>query len=240
MRIMNIFAEKAGDNYNKKSPTIAFLGDSVTQGCFEVYKKDESVIETVFDQNFAYHSYVAKILSVLYPSVPVNIINAGISGDNAVHGLSRLQRDVLCHNPDLVVVCFGLNDVCNGLDKIDNYTTALDGIFKALHERDIEVIFMTHNMMNTYTSHSITDADIKNIADAAAKRQTNGEVDKYIEAALKVCRDNCVTVCDCYKKWKKMYKCGVDTTALLANGINHPSRDLNKLFAISLVETMFN
>lgn len=30
---------------NKKAPTIAFLGDSVTQGCFEVYKKDGKIIQ---------------------------------------------------------------------------------------------------------------------------------------------------------------------------------------------------
>ena len=32
MKIMNLLAEKGKDRWGKKSPTIAFLGDSVTQG----------------------------------------------------------------------------------------------------------------------------------------------------------------------------------------------------------------
>ena len=45
-------------------------------------------------------------------------------------------------------------------------------------------------------------------------------------------------VCDCYAKWKLLSQNGVDTTALLANGINHPSREMAWMFAYSLLETM--
>lgn len=37
-------------------------------------------------------------------------INSGISGDTATGALERLERDVLAHKPDLVIVCFGTND----------------------------------------------------------------------------------------------------------------------------------
>ena len=238
MKIMEIFAEKAKDNMNKKSPVIAFLGDSVTQGCFELYRKNETGIETVFDKNCAYHNYIARIFSVLYPSVPVNIINAGISGDRAPHAVERLERDVLCHNPDLVVVCFALNDVCDGIENIEKYAQSLDSIFKALLKKNIEVIFMTPNMMNTYTDYSITDDEIKMIADLTANRQNSGDMDKYIDKAKEVCENNGVVVCDCYAKWKKLYENGVNVTELLANKMNHPTRDMNWLFAYSLVETM--
>lgn len=50
-------------------------------------------------------------MNILYPEVPVNIVNAGISGDCAEGGLKRLERDVLSYNPDLIVVCYGLNEV---------------------------------------------------------------------------------------------------------------------------------
>ena len=39
-------------------------------------------------------------------------------------------------------------------------------------------------------------------------------------------------------KWKLLSQNGVDTTALLANGINHPSREMAWMFAYSLLETM--
>ena len=95
---------KQNANYDNPGVTVAFLGDSVTQGCFEVYKKTADSIETVFDKKSAYHTYFAEIFSVLCPTVPVSIINAGISGGSAPHALDRLERDVLKHNPDLVVV----------------------------------------------------------------------------------------------------------------------------------------
>ena len=131
---MKLLAEKAKDNWNARPVTIAFLGDSVTQGCFEIYKKNETEIETVFDKNNAYHTDVAKILAVLFPSVPVNIFNAGISGDNAPHALERMEQDVLCHHPDLTVVCFGLNDCGNGVEKVEQYARALRGIFEFLQQ----------------------------------------------------------------------------------------------------------
>ena len=48
-----------------------------------------------------------------------------------------------------------------------------------------------------------------------------------------------IPVCDCYAIWKKLYESGVSTTELLSNKINHPSREMNKLFAVELVRTMF-
>ncbi len=51
-------------------------------------------IEAIYDKNAAYHNYLARIFAVLFPTVPVNIINAGISGDN-VYGLSILR---IAHN----------------------------------------------------------------------------------------------------------------------------------------------
>ena len=240
MKIMNRIHEKANDNANKPGVTIAFLGDSVTQGCFELYKKSDGSIETVFDKTNAYHTYLNRILSLLYPSVPVNIINAGISGDNATHGFERLERDVLQYSPDLVVVCFGLNDAMAGLTGISQYKAALKNIFLTLQKETIETIFMTPNMMNTYVSSCITDADCRAIAEASQSVQNSAVLEKYLSEAHSLCIEYNIPVCDCYLKWKKLYENGVDTTMLLANRINHPVREMNWLFAVSLIETMMN
>lgn len=85
MDIIREIAEKANDRQGRKTPNIAFLGDSVTQGCFEIYMTDETSIETVFGKNSAYHTYVVKILSVLFPGAPVNIINAGDFAEGKGH-----------------------------------------------------------------------------------------------------------------------------------------------------------
>ena len=53
MKITKIFKDNLNDFWNTKKPTIAFLGDSVTQGCFESYRETNGEIETYFEQNYA-------------------------------------------------------------------------------------------------------------------------------------------------------------------------------------------
>ena len=220
-----------------KTPTIAFIGDSVTQGCFDVYIDGKGGIQTYFEQKYAYHRYVADIIAMLYPDVPVNIINAGLSGDVATHGLERLERDVLCFNPDLTVVCFGLNDCGDGVENIDKYYDALVGIFTNLKEAGSEVIFMTPNMMATYVSCHLSP-EFKKITEATVNDQISGTLEKYLEKGKEAANKCGVRVCDVYAKWKALYENGVDITELLSNKINHPTHEMNWLFAFSLVEEM--
>lgn len=44
---------------------------------------------------------------------------------------------------------------------------------------------------------------------------------------------------DCYKKWKKLSETQ-DITYLLANRINHPTKEMHELFAQSLFEMIFD
>ncbi len=240
MKILEKFKIKAQDNFNATPVTIAFLGDSVTQGCFELYTTPDGNIETVFDKESAYHRYLDKILSVLYPTVPVSIINAGISGDRAPHGLERLERDVLRFQPDLTVVCFCLNDCTAGIDGLESFRAALAGIFERLRAAGSDIIFMTPNMMNTYISKEITDEAIRQAARDCQYLQNNGIMDAYLDTARKLCKEHGIAVCDCYAKWKKLAQYGADTTRLLANRINHPTREMNWLFATALLETIFD
>ncbi len=238
MRFTQLLKQKQEDNFGTKAPVIAFLGDSVTQGCFEIYRSGE-MLKTIFDNRENYANKVQEILSVLYPEAPVSIINAGINGGTAAEALDRLERDVLCHNPDLVVVCFGLNDSNADEDGVKWYADNLSEIFAKIKANGAEIIFMTPNMMNTKLSRVTEDEIAKNLSDIFANRQLNGLFDKYIESAKKVCEEQNIPVCDCYAIWKKMYECGVDTTELLCNGLNHPSRKMHYLFATELVKTIF-
>jgi len=239
MKIMQKIAAKANHLLEEPIPTIAFLGDSVTQGCFEIYRKNDGDIETVFDPSCAYHAYLAQKLHTLCPSAPVNIINAGISGDSAPSGARRLERDVLCHHPDLTVVSYGLNDSSLGLSGIGKYTDALADIFCRLTEAGSEVIFMTQNMMNTTISPFLPKEPVfRECAEGAARTQNEGILKAYYEAAKKVALDAGVKICDVYAIWERMAENGIDTTALLANHINHPTREMNHLFADSLLRVM--
>ncbi len=80
-----------------KYRTIVALGDSIVEG---------------YGVREGWPEMLARSLSASFPDV--RVINAGRSGDTAGQGFSRLDDDVLSHNPDLVLVSFGLNDMKNG------------------------------------------------------------------------------------------------------------------------------
>ncbi len=239
MKIIEKMARKSADHFNNEGVTIAFLGDSVTQGCFECYKKENNQIETIFDKMHSYEQYVFEILNILYPVCTVNIINAGISGDNTNRAKVRVDNAVIRHQPDLTVVCYGLNDCGESEDSIVRYVENLREVFTKLKEANSEIIFMTPNMMNTKVSPFLSDPDFIRLASAFAKRMEAGWMDKHMEGARKLCKEMDIPVCDCYALWKKLDKSGVDITELLANKLNHPTRDMNKMFAYELVKTMF-
>lgn len=179
MKILEKLLAKRKDIYGAPGVTIAFLGDSVTQGCFEVYKTDSDSIETVFDPVNAYSMKMRELLAVLYPNVQVNIINSGISGDSAANGAIRLERDILRYQPDLVVVSYGLNDSTLGRGRISEYTDALAMIFERLKAADIECIFLTENMMNTYVSSHIQDENLRKTAQAFADIENSGTLSAF-------------------------------------------------------------
>lgn len=236
MRITEKIKEKA-ISIRKESPiVIGFLGDSVTHGCFEIYRKADDGIETEYHSTWAYHHKLKNLLEMVNPSVTVNILNAGISGDRATGGRDRIQRDIIVYKPDLCVVCFGLNDVNNGIENIDRYETALDDIFKELKNADIETIFLTPNMIGTYVSHEINDEIMLRVVKDICEHQKNGDMDAYMDCARNVCRKNNIPVCDCYAKWKKLEQNGADITRLLANRVNHPTQEMHNIFAYSLFE----
>lgn len=205
--------------------TIVAFGDSVTHGAVA---SGEINYETVYWERLR-----KKILNVRN-YVPVNVINAGIGGITAKYSLGRMDSQVLAHNPDLIIVCFGLNDV-NG--PLEEYTESLRIIFEKGKNSGAEVIFMTPNMLNTYVAEDAPKEYLE-YAGVTAKTQNEGKMDLYMEAAVAVAREAGVSVCDCYAKWKKLAETE-DITMLLANRINHPTKEMHEFFAQSLFDVIF-
>ncbi|MDB5051977.1 MAG: family lipase [Bacilli bacterium] len=225
------------NNYGEQpTPMIVFLGDSITQGVFEVKEGLGGRFDIVVDPEAVYHAKLKRKLQTLFPNAPITIHNAGISGDNAQGGLARLERDVLRYQPDLTVVCFGLNDSGRREAGMDDYENGLRGIFRKLKAADVQTVFLTPNMKNTYVSPMIPYQALQDVAVNCADQQNHGVMDAYMDLARQVCREEGVPVCDVYRKWKQLYEAGVDITVLLSNHINHPNRDLHSLFADSLFD----
>jgi len=217
---------------------IAFLGDSVTHGCFETWETNGQFDGSVDYEN-VYHARLKRMLDIVFPKCPVTIINAGIGGDNTAGGLARVQKDVIDHNPDIAIVCYGLNDVGGGMVGLEGYKKNLSLLFGRLQAAKIKTIFLTPNMMCTSVSPEYPKGGICAKAAASCSRlQTEGVMDLYMEDARQVSRENEVELCDCYADWKKLEQAGADITSLLANHINHPTREMHALFAARLFETL--
>lgn len=69
---------------------------------------------------------------------PVEVINAGVSGDTTAGGLARLDW-ALADNPDVVIVSLGANDMLRGIDPAVTRAN-LDAILKRLAERRLPVL----------------------------------------------------------------------------------------------------
>lgn len=237
MKVIEKIKGKSLDINRTKPVTVAFLGDSVTQGCFECYFDDKAV-QTVFDTKSSYPVRVKEILNLLYPSVQINIINSGISGDSAQSGNERFERDIAPYNPDLVVVSFGLNDACAGKENVCFYTDALKSIFEKVKKLKAECIFVFQNMMNTKVSCHLKGERERKLAEDFAIKQNRGDIDYYYEKAKETAQQYGVVFCDMYSAWKKMDEGGVDITELLSNKYNHPLREFHYYIAIKIIEKM--
>jgi len=216
--------------------TIALFGDSVTQGCFECFLDEEGKIDTVFDAEHAYGTLLERKLNALYPKVPFNLIRAGISGDNTKGGLKRIKRDVLSYHPDLVIVGFALNDACLEEKGLPEYEKNLTKIVRKILRHGAECILLTPNAMNTEVSADFTEPSFLRLAEKLQRIQNDGVLARYAEIERKIARKAGATLCDVYAEWEKMIQSGTNVTELLANKLNHPTRQMHELTARMLCD----
>ena len=238
MRILEKIAARNAETPDRAAALIACLGDSVTHGCFEVFKNRFGKVDTVYRPEDGYPARLRRRLNLLYPASAVNVLNAGVSGDSAAGGLRRLERDVLSHLPDLVTVNFGLNDAMGGRNALSNYRSNMRALFSRILDSGAECMLVTPNRMCSYVSHALSDPDLRAIAAAAAEIQTGGTLDAFVEAAREEARRLNVPIADAYRVWNRLERSGADTTALLANAINHPIPEMHELFAEKIVGQM--
>ncbi len=217
---------------NTGSPVIAFLGDSVTHGAFELV--DHGSYNCNFDHDAVYHARLRRMLLEVNPWLPVNVINAGVAGDNAIMGAARVDRDIIAHRPDICVVNFCLNDLS---ETVEEYIAAMRGIFEKLQAAGIRAILLTPSMLNTYV-HPDLDPMYREYAAQTAEWHKNGYMDTYVDAARVLAREMEIPVADAYARWKAMEAEGADITACLSNRINHPTREMHALFAEALFEVL--
>ena len=222
---------------NGENPTLCFFGDSVTHGEFEFtngYK------ESVWKPELVYHKLLADRIREVYGK-EINVVNAGIGGNFSSDGLKRIQTDVLDKKPDFCCVMFGTNDVTNarkGAAALEEYKLNMRTILTQLKAHGIEVVVMTPGMLCSRPVKGFTGF-WRFVHVFYEHLQKSGKMDEYAEAARQVAKEADVPVADAYAEWKLLEQQGVDTTALLANGMNHPNAEMHKVFADKLFQLIF-
>ena len=89
-----------------------------------------------------------------YPFAVINVIVTAIGGENSESGGARFEKDVLCHQPDIVTIDYGLNDRGIGLDKAESRWRLM---IEAALERKCKVLLLTPTMDSTQLPESSAD-----------------------------------------------------------------------------------
>ena len=84
---------------------------------------------------------------ILATTLGVEAINAGVGGNSSAQGLRRIAKDVLAHDPDVVVIFFGTNDLRADADRvfvpIPKYRSNLEEMVAKCRGIDARVVICT-------------------------------------------------------------------------------------------------
>lgn len=115
---------RADDFALRDGDTVVFLGDSITAAR-------------------TYGKIIENYTLLRFPGRKVRFVNAGRGGDTAAGGLKRLDQDVFPHEPTVLTVAYGVNDIGWGTKADDAhkqaYLDGIRGIVEACKKRGVRV-----------------------------------------------------------------------------------------------------
>ena len=114
-----------------RTVNIVFHGHSVPAGFW--HNHEVHTLES-------YPHLVLKKLKEEYPYAVINVIVTAIGGENSQKGSGRLEKGVLVHRPDVLLIDYALNDRFMGLEKSKE---AWEDMIKKALAQNIKVILVT-------------------------------------------------------------------------------------------------
>lgn len=221
------------DGMERRNPVIAVLGDSISAGHFEwaieqnevekflkgeLKESEENHLEVV-DLQAVYHEQFRMMLADHYGNTSVSVVNAGIAGDTLFGMKKRLYRDVLCYQPDLIILNGSMN-WNDALGTTEDYRKLLETIIEdILRTSKGDLILLTPNF-----SSPIDPID-------TVKLRERVECIRTAATQFHVCLG------DVYGFWETFCeKYHPDISTMLANKINHPTPAGHTAYAKCLIQ----
>lgn len=166
----------------------------------------------------AYPEMIAVGLKLIDPDAHVTVINAGISGHSTVNGIARLEKDVLEHQPDLVTVMFGLNDMTR-VPKAE-FQANLQTIIERCRRIGAEVLLCTPN----------------GVIDTAGRPRA--KLEEFNRAMKEVGEQTQTPVSDVYAAHEAVRAQDPVAFRLMCSDEIHPNMDGHKLNAETICQTI--
>jgi lysophospholipase L1-like esterase len=152
------------------------------------------------------------------PVADVTTINAGISGNTAIAGLKRIERDVLSKKPDLVTVMFGLNDMVRR--PLDQYQKNLEEIVALCRAAGSDVLLCTPN--------AVTDTS----------RRPTAKLVQYCEIIRDIANKTQVPLCDTYAAFDELRKTDRTRWRLTMSDPIHPNMGGHRFIAEQITKSV--
>ncbi len=171
---------------------IILFGDSITAG---------------FAVRRGFDHFWLSMLKETYPKAAVAMRNQGACGATSFDGLARLDGSVVAHNPDLVTVNFGINDMYSGI-RLGEFKGNLIEIVEKIIEgcgsgSSPEILLMSSEPLTTPRFDRI--------------------VLSYYQILEDVAEEMGVGFVDVYGAWMRRVGEGVPLDSLILPGLDHPN-----------------
>lgn len=197
----------------KDGETIVFLGDSITQA-----GAGETGYVTLFRQAIEKNR----------PNSGIKVIGAGISGNRVPNLEERLDRDVLSHKPNVVVIYIGINDVWHskngrGTPK-DQFETGLKSLIKRCNDAGARVILSTASVIGEKSDGT---------------NELDKMLDEYCDVSRSVAKECGATLLDlraAFINYEKEYNVAGQAQGVLTTDGVHLNDAGNRFVAVRMLE----
>jgi lysophospholipase L1-like esterase len=197
-----------------KGVTIAFLGDSITAQMPKDFRDGKGSFVDRFakymETKYPDSKVVVTPMGTVVPPADkqIVIVKAGVGGDDTPRALKRMDKDVLAHKPDAVVVMLGVND--------ENGRPGKNGVPVPAYKKNLETI--VDKIQAAGGTIILMTTSMKNLGWIGCA----GNLNEYAAAAREVAAAKKTCLVDNFKSWELLPKRGYNYMVFLGTCINHP------------------